>query len=650
MSMEANTLPKLMLRNAERFAAKDAIRENAYGIWQTWTWKQYAGQVRRLALGLAALGFQRGDRLAVIGDNRPTLYWSMLAAQCLGGISMAVYQDSIQKEIGYVLSHAEVRFIVAENQEQVDKLLEVRAQIPSVHKVIFDDSKGLALADDPWLIHLPKVQALGDEFGRSHPGYMEAEVAQGQPQDVAIFSYTSGTTGMPKGVMLTQDNLVTEANWVVETERLSANDELIARLPMAWIGDFTFSVCYSLVAGFCINCPESPDTSQRDYRDLGPTINLAPPRNYEATTTLIQVRMQEADWLKRRLFNYFMDVALRVELRKQAQQPIPVSWHLKNWLGDILVRAPLRDLIGARRVRVAYTGGAPLGPDVFNFVRALGINLKQLYGMTESTASCVFQPDGEASGDTVGRPLPGVEVKIADNGEILLRGKMVFRGYYKNDEATRTTIDPDGWLHSGDAGFMDRNGHLKVIDRAKDVSRLRDGTLFAPQFLENKLKFSPYIREAVTIGVERPYVTAMINIDLDSLENWAERRGIGYTGYQDLSQKLETYQLIREEIVRINRSLAQDRELAGAQIRRFLVLNKELDADDGEITRTRKLRRTVIGDRYGKLIEALYQPGETVDTEIQVTYEDGRTATIRGRVSIWDVEGDPGVQARKRSA
>jgi long-chain acyl-CoA synthetase len=648
--MEANTLPKVMLRNAAQYGGKDAIRENAYGIWQTWTWKEYTENVRRIALGLAALGFQRGDRLAVIGDNRPALYWSMLAAQSLGGISMGVYQDSIQKEIGYVISHAEVRFVVAENQEQVDKLLEVRGDIPSVQRVIFDDPKGLELMDDPWLLHLPKLQELGDEFGRAHPGYFEAEVEKGQPQDVAIFSYTSGTTGMPKGAMLTHENLVTEATWVVQTEGLRHTDEALARLPMAWIGDFTFSVSCGLVAGFCINCPESPVTANRDYREIGPTIVIAPPRNWEALVTQIQVRMEEADWFKRSLYNYFMDVALKVELAREEKRVAPLWLRFMNRLGDWLVRAPLRDLFGTTRVRLAYTGGAPLGPDVFRFVRALGINLKQLYGLTESTASCVFQPDGEASGDTVGRPLPGVEVKIADNGEILLRGKMVFRGYYKNEEATRGTIDAEGWLHSGDAGFIDRNGHLKVIDRAKDVSRLRDGTLFAPQFLENKLKFSPYIREAVTIGVDRPYVTAMINIDLDSLENWAERRGIAYTGYQDLSQKMETYALIRDEIRRINRGLAQDKELAGAQIRRFLVLNKELDADDGEITRTRKLRRTVIAQRYKSLIDALYGDQDTVDTEIQVTYEDGRTASIRGRVRIWDVDGPPAAAQQRQSA
>jgi long-chain acyl-CoA synthetase len=574
----------------------------------------------------------------------------MLAAQSLGGISIGVYQDSIQKEIGFVLSHAEVRFIVAENQEQVDKLLEVKDQIPSVVRVIYDDPKGLELVNDPWLLHMPRLQEQGDAFDKAHPGYFDTEIAKGQLSDVAIFSYTSGTTGNPKGAMLTHENLVTEATWVVQTEGLRQTDEALARLPMAWIGDFTFSVSCGLVAGFCINCPEAPTTANRDYREIGPSIVIAPPRNWEALVTQIQVRMEEADWLKRGLYKYFMDVALKVELAREEQRQVSPWLRFQNCMGAILVRTPLRDLFGTTRVRLAYTGGAPLGPDVFRFIRALGINLKQLYGLTESTASCVFQPDGEANGDTVGRPLPGVEVKIADNGEILLRGKMVFHGYYKNEEATKGTIDQDGWLHSGDAGFIDRNGHLKVIDRAKDVSRLKDGTLFAPQFLENKLKFSPFIREAVTIGVDRDYVAAMINIDLDSLENWAERRGIAYTGYQDLSQKRETYELVREEVRRINRSLAQDKELAGAQIRRFLVLNKELDADDGEITRTRKLRRNVISQRYGPLIDALYADQDAVDTEIQVTYEDGRTATIRGRVSVWDVDGAPAAAEQKLSA
>jgi long-chain acyl-CoA synthetase len=650
--MDADTLPKLMLRNAERLGRRDAMRENQYGIWQTYSWLDYAANVRRFALGLAALGFRRGDRLAVIGENRPRLYWAMLAAQALGGVSLALYQDSIQKEMGYVIGHADARFIVAEDVEQVDKMLEVRGDIPTVEKVIFDDPKGLEVQRDPWLIHYPQVQTLGDAFGRERPGYFDAEVAQGTAADVALLSYTSGTTGAPKGARITHANLLSSAQAVVSEEDWRPSDEVLARLPMAWIGDFTFCISYSLMAGVCISCPESPQTVSRDYRDLGPTLVLAPPRNWEATLTQIQVRMQEADWIKRGLYDRFMGVALRVERLRQEHKPVPARLRALNALGDLLVRAPLRDLLGLTRVRRAYTGGAPLGPDVFSFFRALGVNLKQLYGLTETTAGCIFQPEGEASAETVGRPLPGVEVRIADNGEIFLRGPMVFKGYSKNDEATRSALSPDGWLATGDAGFLDHSGHLKVIDRAKDVSRLRDGTLFAPQYLENKLKYSPFIREAVTVGVERPFVAALINFDLESLENWAERRGLAYTGYQDLSQKPETYQLIHDEIVRINKSLALDKELAGAQIRRFLILNKELDADDGEITRTRKLRRNVIAERYGGLIEALYSDAAAVDSEVQVTYEDGRTAVIRGRLAIREVLPESAAKpaAHKQSA
>ncbi|HUJ76860.1 MAG TPA: AMP-binding protein, partial [bacterium] len=590
-----------------------------------------------------------GDKLAVIGDNRPRLYWAMLAAQSLGGISVGVYQDSIQKEIGYVLDHAEARIVVVEDVEQVDKLLEVRSQLPGVQHVIYDDPKGLELKTDPWLLAYPKVQALGDALHTEQPGLFDQELAMGRGEDVAILSYTSGTTGLPKGVMLSHENLIATSTQVVQAEGWNHRDEVLARLPMAWIGDFTISVSAGMVAGFCISCPESRDTVMRDYREIGPTIVFSPPRNWEANLTQIQVRMQEADWLKRGLYHACMGVAMRVEQLRQAKHAVPWLLQVANAAGELLVRAPLRDLLGLYRVRCAYTGGAPLGPDVFNYYRALGVNLKQLYGLTESSAACVFQPDGEANAETVGRPLPGVEVKIAENGEIFLRGKMVFRGYFKNEEATRKTIDPEGWLASGDAGVLDQHGHLKVIDRAKDVSRLTGGTLFAPQYLENKLKFSPYISEAVIFGEGRDAVTAMINIDLESLENWAERHGVVYTGYQDLSQKPETYDLIHDEIARINRSLAQDEQLAGAQVRRFLILNKELDADDGEITRTRKLRRTVIVERYRGLLEALYNGAEAVDTEILVTYEDGRTAHIRGRVRIREVahSGEEPVRQRR---
>jgi len=633
------TLPKLLLRNARQWPERDAIRLKEYGIWQASTWARYAEEVRRFALGLAALGFRRGDRLAVIGNNRPHLYAAMLAAQSLGGISLALYQDSIATEMSYVLDHSEARFIVAEDEEQVDKMVEIRPQIPRVERVIYDDPRGLELKDDPWLLYFPDVQASGDAFGAEHPGYFEAEVEQGGPDDVGIFCYTSGTTGTPKGVMLTQRNLMESFQEVVRMEGWQLGDEMMAYLPMAWIGDFSFSVVGGMLAGATLNCLESPDTYRRDLREIGPTIYIGPPRQWEASATTIQVRMEEADWIKRSLFNRFIALGHRREELLQERQPVPRRLSRAWKLGDWLIFAPLRDLMGARRLRLAYSGGAPLSPDLLNFYRAFGVNLKQLYGLTETSSVCTIQPDGEASAETMGRPVAGVEVKVGDNGEVLVRGPNVFAGYYKNEEATAGTKDPEGWLATGDAGFIDRFGHLKVIDRAKDVSRLNDGTLFAPQYLENKLKFSPYIREAVVLGSGRDYSTAMVNIDLESLENWAERKGLAYTGYQDLSQKPEVYQLVHDEIVKINRNLAQDRELAGAQIRRFLILNKELDPDDGEITRTRKLRRGVIGERYASLIQGLYDGSHEVEAEVLVTYEDGRTGAFRSVAQIRDVAG-----------
>ncbi len=646
-----DTLPKLLARNARQWGGLDAMRKKEYGIWHTYSWAEYAEEVRRLALGLADMGFQRDDKLAVIGDNGPQLYFAMLAAESLGGISLALYQDSIAKELSFVIDHGEARFVLAENEEQVDKLFEIKADIPRVEKVIYVDPRGLELKTDPWLIRLPEVQANGDRFAEAHPDYFETELEKGETDDVACLCYTSGTTGAPKGVMLSHANLLSVTVETIKAEDLRSGDELMAYLPMAWVGDFYLSVSTAIVAGMTVNCPESPATLQRDYREIGPTIVVAPPAAWEGLLTRIQVRMEEADWLKRGLYKRAMAVALRVERMRQAGQPIPPMMRLLNVLGDFVVRRPLQDLIGTLKLRLAYTGGAPLGPDAFDFLRALGINLKQLYGMTESSSACVFQPDGEANSETVGRPLPGVEMKIADDGEILLRGKNIFVGYYKNEAVTREVIDADGWMASGDAGFIAENGHLIVIDRAKDVAKLVDGTLFAPQFLENKLKFSPYIKEAVVLGKDLDYVTAMVNIDLDSLENWAERQNVSYSGYQDLSQKPEVYDLLQGEIRRINATLARDGALRGAQIRRFLILTKELDADDGELTRTRKIRRGVIGERYGKLIEALYAGESQVETDITVTYEDGSSGSIHSNLRIADVgNGTDAPQALRRSA
>jgi long-chain acyl-CoA synthetase len=639
-----DTIPKFLTENARTRPDDDAMREKEFGIWQTYSWHDYAEEVRRLACGLAELGFKRGDKVAIIGDNRPKLYFAMLAAQSLGGISVALYQDSIAKELSYVIHHSEARFVIAEDEEQVDKLYEIKDQIPHVERVVYYFTRGLELNEDPWLIHLAEMQKLGDAFAEKQPDYFANELAQGQSDDVCMYSYTSGTTGMPKGVMLTHGNILMVVHGTIELESMTADDVVMAYLPMAWIGDYFLSVGTAVVAGMAVCCPESPETLSRDFRESGPTVTVAPPAVWEGLLTRIQVRMEDADWLKRGLFNAAMNLALKVERMQQAGTPVPAGQRFLNWLGEYLVRQPLRDLIGNVKVRIAYTGGAPLGPDTFDYIRALGVNLKQLYGLTESSSACVYQPDGEANSETVGRPLPDVDVKIGENGEIYLRGKHVFVGYYKNEEATRETLDAEGWLASGDAGFMDESGHLKVIDRAKDVSKLADGTLFAPQFIENKLKFSLYIKEAVVFGKDLDYVTAMINIELDALENWAERAGISYGGYRDLSQKPEVYELIRAEIGRINETLGHDEALRGARIRRFLILSKELDADDGEITRTRKIRRSVIAERYGDLFDALYGGADEVHSEVTVTYEDGSTGVIKSDLRILGV--DDGVEAK----
>jgi long-chain acyl-CoA synthetase len=632
-----DTFPKLALQNARRLSGKVAIREKHLGIWQSYTWSQYAEQARLIALGLAALGFARGDKTAVVGDNRPALYWAMLATQALGGVAVPLYQDSIEKEMEYIVDHAEARFAIVEDQEQVDKLLHVREQCPGLEYVIYDDPGGLRHYKDSCLLSLQELQERGRKFAEDRPGYFEQEVAKGAAEDTAVIAYTSGTTGQPKGAMLSHRNLIETARSAVSRERLDETEEVMAYLPMAWIGDHMFSFSQSMVAGFTTNCPESAETVLADLKEIGPTYFFAPPRIWENILTSVMIRVDDAARIKRGLVRFFLDLARRVERCRLGHRPIALRDRLLYPLGRLLVYGPLRDNLGMSRIRVAYTAGEAIGPELFEFYRSLGINVKQLYGMTESSALICIQQDGDVKLDTVGPPLPGVEVRVSPSGEVLYRSPGVFQGYYKNPEATRETL-VEGWVHSGDAGFFDKDGHLKIIDRARDVGRLAGGTIFAPKYLENKLKFSPYIKEAVCVGDGRPFVAALLNIDLVSVGNWAERRGLAYTSYTDLAQKPEVYELIRQEVVRVNRSLLEDEALRGAQIRRFLLLHKELDPDDQEITRTRKVRRGFIGQKYAPLIEALYGIGDSVQVEAQVTYEDGRTATVRAAVRLGEAE------------
>ena len=630
---ELGTLPRLLLRNAKEFPRRTAIREKDRGIWQSYTWGEYLAHVRDFALGLAALGFKREDRLSVIGDNRPRLYRAQVAAQCLGGASVPVYQDSLARELAYVWNHADVSVIVAEDQEQVDKILALRAQLPHLRLVIYDDPRGMLHYRHDWLKSFADVEALGREFAKTHAGYFESAIEAGKSGDLAFVCYTSGTTGSPKGAMLTHANAIETARIAADVEKYRADDEYLAYLPMAWVGDAFYTLVLSLYAGFACNCPESPETVQRDLRELGPTLLLAPPRIWENMLTAVQVRGSDATPLKRRVFETFRRVAERAETLRAEGKPVPLGLRLARALGEFFVYGPVRDQLGLRRVRTALTGGAPLGPDTFRFFRSIGVNLKQVYGCTEVTGLTSLQPDGEANPTTAGRPCPGIEVRIAERGEVLVKAPGVFKGYLKDDAATREVIDSEGWFHTGDAGFFDPHGHLVIIDRAKDCGVTAGGEAFAPQFIENKLKFSPYIREVVAFGHEKPFVVAMIAIDMNTVGSWAERRGIPYTSYMDLSQKPEIRGLIREEIRKGNETLPE-----GSRVRRFLLLTKDLEADDAEMTRTRKVRRRFVAEKYAPVIDAFYGGRDEVELSTTITYEDGRQASLNSRVRIEDVE------------
>ncbi len=628
-----DTFPKLIQGNAERLPRKIAIREKDYGIWQTYTWRDYLAQARLIALGLASLGFRRGDKVAIVGDNRPRLYWSTLATQALGGVPVPLYQDSIEKEMQYIVHHAEVRFAIVEDQEQVDKLIHLKSHCPRLEFIVYDDPRGLRHYGEPFLIALERLQELGRTFDAESPTYFDDEVAKGRADDTAIICYTSGTTGVPKGVMLSHANLIFTAGAGAREERLREAEEVLAYLPMAWIGDHLFSYAQSILTGFAVSCPESTATVLQDLQEIGPTYFFAPPRIWENVLTSVMIRMDDAAWPKRKLARFFLDTAQQIERRRLTGQPVPLGLRVLYALGRLLVFEPLKDNLGLRRIRLAYTAGEAIGPEVFLFFRALGINVKQLYGMTESSAFIAIQRDGDVKLDTVGTPLPGVELRVSEQGEVLFRSPGVFQGYYKNPEATHEVVE-DGWVHTGDAGFIDPTGHLRIIDRAHDVGRLSDGTLFAPKYIENKLKFSPYIKEAVCVGHGQPYVGALINIDLAAVGNWAERRQIAYTSYADLAQKPEVYDLIYPEIVRVNRSVQEEEHLRGARIHKYLILHKELDADDQEVTRTRKLRRRFIAERYSALIDALYSGADRAAVQAQVTYEDGRTGHIDADLAI----------------
>ncbi|MGY6632902.1 MAG: AMP-binding protein [Alkalilacustris sp.] len=636
------SIPALLARNARVHGDRTAYREKEFGIWQSWTWAQTAGEIRSIAMGFMALGMQRGDYVAIIGRNRPAMYWSMVAAQCCGAIPVPLYQDAVAEEMVYVLDHCGARFVVAGDQEQVDKVIEVQERVPCIEQIVYLDKRGMRKYDHSRMNWLADVQAEGKVAHQRFEKELDARIAELTWEHTCVMLYTSGTTGKPKGVVLSNRNIIETSRASAEFDRLRSDDEVLAYLPMAWVGDFIFSIGQAYWTGFCVNCPESPETMMIDLREIGPTYYFAPPRIFETMLTSVMIRMEDASPLKRRMFHSFMAHARRVGPALLDGKPVSAADRARYMLGDLLVYGPLKNTLGLSRIRVAYTAGEAIGPEIFDFYRSLGINLKQLYGQTEASVFITQQPDGEVRSDTVGVPSPGVEVRIAENGEVFYRSPGTFVEYYKNAESTASTKDPEGWVATGDAGFFEEgSGHLRIIDRAKDVGKMADGRLFAPKYVENKLKFYPNILEAVVFGSGRDRCVAFINIDLTALGNWAERNNIAYSSYQELTAHPRVLETIQGHVEEVNASVAGDAMLSGCQIHRFVVLHKELDADDGEMTRTRKVRRRIVEEKYADLIAALYDGSARVSTETEVTYEDGRKGSIKATLEIRDARVAP---------
>jgi long-chain acyl-CoA synthetase len=645
---EECSIPGLLRRNARIFGDRPAYREKEYGIWQSWTWSQALVEVEGMALGLLDLGLGEGEHVAVIGRNRPELYMAMIAAEMAGGVPVPLYQDAVAEEMTYVMEHCGARFVIAGDQEQVDKVIEVQERLGAIDHILYLDPRGLRRYDHTRLHDLRQVMAQGRKAADRLEPELTARQAKLDYDSTCVMLYTSGTTGKPKGVVLSNRNIIETSKNSGHFDHLQAEDEVLAYLPMAWVGDFIFSIGQATFTGFCVNCPESPETMMTDLREIGPTYYFAPPRVFEQQLTNVMIRMEDASRIKKWLFDRFMAVAKRVGPAILDGKPVGAVDRLAYQLGEILIYGPLKNTLGFSRIRVGYTAGEAIGPEIFDFYRSLGINLKQLYGQTEASVFITQQKDNEVRADTVGTPTPGVELRIAENGEVFYRSPGVFEYYYKNAESTADTKDAEGWVATGDAGFIEpETGHLRIIDRAKDVGQLADGRMFAPKYVENKLKFFPNILEAVVLGNGREMCTAFINIDLNAVGNWAERNNIAYGGYLDLAKHPQVIGAIRGHVEEVNKSVAHDKMLSGCQVARFIVLHKELDADDGELTRTRKVRRRIIEEKYADLIAALYDGSIEVSTTTEVTYEDGRKGSISATLSLQDAAV---VQQTKRMA
>jgi long-chain acyl-CoA synthetase len=636
-----DTFPKLLRRNAARFGKQPAFRHKDLGIWQTWSWAETLDNVCAYAIGLQRLGLKQGDTIAIVGANRPRLYWTVLAAQMLRAIPVPVYSDAVADELAYVLGHADVSFVAAQDQEQVDKVLSIAERVPRLRQIVYDEPRGLRDYDHARLVPIEQVIAEGRALLAADPSRAadaDALIDQGDGSDISIILYTSGTTGTSKGVVLSAKGCIDAATDTVTFDKLTEKDVALAYLPLAWVGDHYLNYAQGLVSGFCMACPEGPETVEQDLREIGPTFYFAPPRVFETMLTRLMIRMEDAAAIKRHIFHYFLKVARRHGEAILTGKPVPLSGRLMYTLGRLLVYEPLKNVLGLSRVRVAYTAGEAIGPDLFVFYRSIGLNLKQLYGQTEAFLYVTCQPDGEIYADTVGPPAPNVDIRIAESGEVQFRSPGMFVQYFKDSAKTAEAMTPDGYVKTGDAGFFDeKTGHLKIVDRAKDVGRLKDGTMFAPKYLENRLKFFPNIKEAVTFGDGRDFVAAMINIDLTAVSNWAERNNIAYSSYQELAAHPQVYDMVAKDIAAMNHLLAQEKVMAGAQVQRFLILHKELDADDGELTRTQKVRRGFVAERYAPLLAAFYSGAQEADINTEVTFEDGRKGRIAARLKIRDL-------------
>ncbi len=634
MTMERQTLPALLRTNGLQFGdQKVALREKEFGIWQAITWKEYYENVRDFALGLHQLGFQKGDKLSVIGDNRPEWFYSELAVQSLGGTVVGVYPDSHLDQVEYILNHSDSTFVVVGDQEQADKILSIKEKCPKIKKAIVDDPKGMRSYEDPILVFFKDVQKRGRRWADTHPDLFEGMIGQLSPEDVGMIVYTSGTTGLPKGSMITHKNMTSIGRFIDQVDEAEETDNYVSFLPLSWIGEQHFALYWSLTKAFTVNFPEKVETAQQNIREIGPHIMLAPPRIWEKMCSDIQVKIQDAAWIKRVVYRLFLSVGYRITNFKLKKKTPPVYLRLLKWIGYWVLFRSLKNYLGLARVRHVYTGGAPLGPEIFHMFQALDVNIKQAYGMTEQSGGTMIHRTEDIRLDTVGKPLPGIEIKVSDEGELLFKGDTIFKGYYKDPAATEKALR-DGWFHTGDAAIIEEDGQVIIIDRMADVMKLADGGRFSPQLIENKLKFSPYIIDALVIGQDKPFITAMINIDMNNVGKWAENSQLPYTTFTDLSQKDRVYELIEREVAKVNQTLPKV-----ARVKRFVLLYKELDADDEELTRTRKVRRRFVAEKYKHLIDALYGDEEELEVESHIRYRDGKEFRMKTKVKVKEVQG-----------